>query len=277
MIGNVGAVFLFEWKRALTVSRMLWWLALAMFPVFIMGIIRINAFNVTPAERRAEEGWQSVWRGLCAWLIFALIPMLVSMLGTLLWTTPAISAELERRSWVYLAVRPRGGTAVLLGKYLAAVTWIIPPAILGLSVAVALAGFASLEDSWRIWRAMAQLVLLSAPAYAAIYLLIGVILPKRAMVVAVAYTLIFELLISFVPAVINKMTVQYRLRSLAAEWCDISFTSSTGSATTAIWLIGTEPAWQHIAILMSITVTLLVLAVLILRTSEFSSSAESDT
>jgi hypothetical protein len=97
------------------------------------------------------------------------------------------------------------------------------------------------------------------------------------MVVAVAYMLIFELLISFVPAIINKMTVQYRLRSLAAEWCDISFTSSTGSSTTAIWLIGNEPAWQHIAVLFALTVTLLVSAVLILRASEFSSSAESDT
>jgi ABC-type transport system involved in multi-copper enzyme maturation permease subunit len=277
VIGNVGAVFAFEWKRALTWSRMLWWLGLALFPMFIMAIIRINAFNVTPVERRMEESWQSVWRGLCAWLIFALIPMLVSMLGTLLWTTPAISAELERRSWVYLAVRPHGGTAVLLGKYLAAVTWVIPSAILGLSIAVPLAGFATPEDSWRIWWSMTRLVLLSAPAYAAIYLLIGVVLPRRAMVVAVAYTLIFELLISFVPAIINKMTVQYRLRSLAAEWCDISFTSSTGSSTTAIWLIGNEPAWQHIAVLIALTVTLLVLAVLILRATEFSSSAESDT
>ena len=39
MIGNIGAVFWFEWKRALSWSRMLWSLALALFPVFIMGIV----------------------------------------------------------------------------------------------------------------------------------------------------------------------------------------------------------------------------------------------
>ena len=31
MTGNVGAVFLFEWKRSLTVPRMAWWLVLALF------------------------------------------------------------------------------------------------------------------------------------------------------------------------------------------------------------------------------------------------------
>ena len=58
--------------------------------------------------------------------------------GTFLWATPAISAELERRSWVYLAVRPNGGTAVLLGKYLAAVSWVLTAALVGLAIALAI-------------------------------------------------------------------------------------------------------------------------------------------
>ena len=289
MIGNVGAVFLFEWKRSLTLPRMLWWAVLAAFPIFIIGLVRFNAvvgpapskvvrhdgtvaaterLDPTPERVRSNE----LWRGLCAWLLFALVPMLVSMLGTLLWATPAISSELERRSWVYLAVRPNGGTAVLLGKYLAAVTWVIPPALVGISIAVPLAGTG---DSLRVWWTMVRLVLLSAPAYAAIYLLLGVVMPRRAMVLAVAYTLIFELMISFVPAVINKITVQYRLRSLAAEWCDISF--SGGSPSGALSLIGTEPVWHHITVLVLLPVFLVGLSVALLRSSEFSSAIESDT
>ena len=31
-LGNIGAVFLFEWKLALTVPRMACWAALALFP-----------------------------------------------------------------------------------------------------------------------------------------------------------------------------------------------------------------------------------------------------
>lgn len=265
MIGNVGAVFLFEWKRTLTLPRMAWWAVLASFPVFIMGLVR---FNVP----RDNEPPDELWRGLCAWLIFALVPMLVSMLGTLLWTTPAVSAELERRSWVYLAVRPNGSTAVLLGKYLAAVTWVIPPALVGLTVAVPLAGTG---DSLRIWLTMTGLVLLSCPAYAAIYLLLGVLMPRRAMVLAVAYTLLFELVISFVPAVINKITVQYRLRALVVDWCELQILGSRESS--AMTLFGDESAWVHVTTLITLTLVLLATSIIVLRFKEFSTSAESET
>ncbi|WP_373650623.1 ABC transporter permease [Schlesneria sp. DSM 10557] len=269
-MGNVGAVFLFEWKRAFTWQRMLWWWVLALFPVFIVGLV------VFTVERDADVPGVSddMWVELCVWLLFALVPMLVAMLGTLLWATPAVSAELERRSWVYLAVRPHGGTAVLLGKYLASVTWVIPPAILGLTVSVLLCQFARPEQTLQVWWTMVRLILLSAPAYAAIYLLLGVVMPRRAMVLAVAYTLIFELIISFVPAVINKFTVQYRLRSLAAEWCQVSLARRDSPAMQT--LIGSEPPWQHVGILILFTTLLVAGSVVLLRACEFSSAAESD-
>ena len=49
-MGNVSAVFLFEWKRALTLPRMMWWGVLAAFPVFIVGLIRLTAFSHPPRE-----------------------------------------------------------------------------------------------------------------------------------------------------------------------------------------------------------------------------------
>jgi ABC-type transport system involved in multi-copper enzyme maturation permease subunit len=254
----VGAVFLFEWKRALTLPRMAWWAVLAAFPVFLVCLIRFTAHGQPPRE---------FWAGF----FFALFPMLTAMLGALLWATPVISAELERRSWVYLAVRPHGGAAVLLGKYLAAVTWIIPPAVLGLTIAAPLV---SDGDGLRLWWTMLRLICLSCPAYAAVYLLLGTVMPRRAMVLAVAYTLIFELVISFVPAVINKITVQYRLRALLVDWLDLPFpTEGPGGALS---LIGDAPAWRHVLILLLITPVLLTLSVAILRWKEFPSSAESD-
>ena len=71
-------------------------------------------------------------------MLFALVPMLVSMLGTFLWATPVVSAELERKSWVYLAVRPHGKVNVLIGKYLVAITWALSAALAGLCAAVAI-------------------------------------------------------------------------------------------------------------------------------------------
>ena len=257
-MGNISAVFWFEWKRAWTVPRLMGWGLLALFPVFIMGLIRFTAVNSPPRE-------------LLITFLFALVPMLVSMLGALLSTTTAIASELERRSWVYLTIRPNGGSAVLLGKYLAAVTMVIPVALLGLSIAVPLSG---VPNAWQVWWAMARLVLLSCPAYAAIYLLLGVINPRRAMVLAVAYSLLFELIVSFVPAVINKLTVQFRLRALMLNWCDILPPPGTDSNILA--LIGNSSPTEHVCVLLALTPLLLTASIVILRSREFTSAAESD-
>lgn len=254
---------MFEWKRSLTLPRMAWWAVLAGFPVFIIGLIRFTIYQAQPMYPPQRE----LWIGF----LFALIPMLVSMLGTLLWATPAISVELERRSWVYLSVRPHGATAVLLGKYLAAVTWVLPPALIGLTIAVPVSGAV---NGWQIWWAMARLVCLSTPAYAAVYLLLGTVLPRRGMVLAVAYSLIFELVISFVPAVINTITVHHRLQALLLEWCGLEIPPEFMSG--AVMLIGNTPSWQHVGILLLYPPVLLCVSILVLQHSEFSSSAESD-
>ena len=267
-MGNVGAVFLFEWRRSLTVPRMAWWLVLAGFPVFIIGLIR---FTVDASNPASASDVDPVPRELWVGFLFALGPMLVTMLGTMLWVTPALSAELERRSWVYLAVRPHGGRAVLLGKYLAAVTWVIPPVLLGLAVAV---WISRVSGGWQIWWAMARLTCLSTPAYAAVYLLLGTIMPRRGMVLAVGYSLLFELVISFVPAVINKLTVHHRLQALLLRWCEIDIPPELMSG--AMTLIGNSPPWQHVLILLIYPPILLTASLAILQASEFSSSAESD-
>ena len=228
-----------------------------MFPVFIVGLIRFTAEN-PPRE---------LWIGF----LFALIPMLVALLGALLSTTTAISSELERRSWVYLTIRPNGGTAVLLGKYLAAVTMVIPVAVLGLTIAVPLSG---VEGGFQVWWTFVRLVCLSCPAYSAIFLLLGVINPRRAMLLAVAYALVFELIISFIPAVINKFTVQYRLRALLVKWCDI--TPPPDAKTNVLALIGNSPPIQHVLVLLILPLVLLCASIVILRRSEFTSAAESD-
>lgn len=256
-MGNIGAVFRFEWKRAWTSARLMGWGLLALFPAFIVALIRFTA----------EQPPREIWLGF----LFALFPMLVSLLGALLTTTTAVSAELERRSWVYLAVRPHGTTAVLLGKFLAAVSMVIPVALLGLTLAVPLTGMSGMLETW--WT-FARLIVLSCPAYAAIFMLLGVINPRRAVLLAVAYGLIFELIISFVPAVINKLTVQYRLRALLVHWCDLEIPAEANSSVLA--LVGDSPPSVHVLVLLVLPPLLLGTAVTLLRWSEFTSAAESD-
>ncbi|QEG36728.1 ABC-2 family transporter protein [Bythopirellula goksoeyrii] len=250
-------MFWFESRRAMTFSRLLWWGTLTLFPSLIIGMIRM-----TTASDNYPPGTE-VWTVF----LFALVPMLVSMLGTFLWATPAISSELERKSWVYLAVRPHGTPAVLLGKYLATVAWVLSSAVLGLLLAVAIVPF----DRWEIVRTILPLTLLSCPAYGALYLLLGTLFPKRAMVMAVAYTLIFELIVSMIPALINTITVQFRLRTLLFLWADIPIRTDTNALLA---FIGEPPAWEHVVVLISITLVLLLAAVGIVREREFSMSEE---
>jgi ABC-type transport system involved in multi-copper enzyme maturation permease subunit len=268
-MGNVLAVFRFEWRRALCAPRMAWWFVLVLFPILICSLIRHASGNL-PREP---------WSGF----IFALIPMLVTMLGTFLWTAPAISAELERQSWVYLAVRPGGKTAVLLGKYLAAVTWVLPAAILSLTICTWIAqpevdyvpeGGEALPHARQMWWAVARLACLSCPAYAALYLLLGTLFTKRSMVVAVVYTFLFELVVSLVPAVINKLTVQYRLRALMVDWANIDVNG--GEDFISAELIGNSPPTLHVAVLLAYTLALLIAAVCINRHREYTAAAAGD-
>ncbi len=260
--GNVGAVFAFEWRRALTPGRIAWWLVLAAFPVFLVTVVRINADFRAPQNPEEADLVRAGW----AWFLFVLIPMLVTMLGTLLWTAPAVSAELERKSWVYIAIRPDGRTAMLLGKYLAAVIWVLLAALTGLLISVMIAGA---QDTMQILMTLIGITLFAVPSYAAAYLLIGVLFPQRAMVLAVAYSLMFEVLISFIPAMVNQLTVSWRLRSLLCYWCDIEMPPSVDFAT--------PPAWLHVLLLIIYPLALLAASVYLIRRREFSSAAESET
>lgn len=256
-LGSVAAVFLFEWRRAFTLARMAWWMVLALFPALIACLVRL----ALRGETMDFEPWII--------MLFTLIPMLVSMLGTFLWATPVVSAELERKSWVYLAVRPHGTTHVLIGKYLVAVTWALSAAIVGLCAAIAIMPY----DGMRIGGIIVRITLLSCPAYAALYLLLGTLFPKRSMVMAVAYTLIFELIISFVPAIINTLTVQYRIRTLLLLWSDMKI---TGDVNAMLAFLGDPPAWEHVVVLIAYTLTLLVAAVGVVRSREFSNTEEGE-
>lgn len=255
---GIAAVFWFEWKRSLTLARLGWWLVLALFPALIVGMIRATL----PRPINDAGPWML--------MLFGLVPMLVTMLGTFLWATPVISAELERKSWVYLAVRPNGKVNVLLGKYLAAVTWSLSAAIVSLVLAVLIMPN---PEATRIGWVIARITLLSCPAYAAVYLLIGILFPKRSMVIAVAYTLVFELVISMIPAIINTLSVQYRIRTLVYFWGRMD---EEPRMNEFLEFVGDPPAWEHAVILMVYTLVLIVAAVGIVRGREFSTAEEGE-
>ena len=261
VIRGVGAVFRFEWKRSFTVPRMAWWVLLTSFPPALLGLVRLTS---GPPSSDSPDGTVIA--------IYVLCPGVVCMMGVFLWATPAITSELERRSWVYLAVRPHGALCVLIGKYLVAVTWTLPAGMtasaLGLWI---LAPDELLRLMWIQWR----LVALSCSAYAAAFTLIGVLFPKRTMVFGVFYALFFEVILAMIPAVVNTLTIQFRLRCLLVRWMDWDVALVNNSPVLQSYF-GEESDWWHLGVLVAMTAALLMAAALVLRWREFATSAEAE-
>lgn len=263
-IRGVPAVFRFEWKRTLTVPRMAWWVLLTMFPPVLLGMIRLS---VGPLPQNNSE--------ITAVVVFILCPGVVCMMGVFLWATPAISSELEGRSWVYLAVRPHGALAVLAGKYLVAVGWTLPAGLIAATLSVLIM---YPDDLWHILWVETLLVVLSCVSYAAVFTLIGVLFPKRTMAIGVFYALLFEVILAMIPAVVNILTIQFRLRCLGVRWMnwDEQFSDDDPNAGPFQSYFGDETAWWHLGILLAMTAAMLIAAAAILRWREFTTSAETD-
>jgi len=184
---------------------------------------------------------------------------------------PAIATELEQRSWVYLATRTNGIFWLLLGKYLVAVAWATTAAVAGLTIAVL---FAGQDTIIRIWLGMAGLCVLSSMTYAAIFMLIGAIAPQRAMLFCVTWTAGVEGFISLIPAVINRMTVQYRLRTLFVDWVQPG--DEIQDEPLFALSLAEGPWYVQILWLVTLTVVFLAAAQVLAHKREFTAAAESD-
>jgi len=259
ILQRIPAVVGFEWRRALTVSRMTWMVALMAFPPGLLMLVRMAEQNEPPVE-------------VVAILVFILSPCVVCILGVFLWATPALSSELEGRSWVYLAVRPYGPIAVLLGKYIVAVSWTIPVGLVSSVLAVLV--FMS-QDTMKLLVAECGLVVLSCMAYSALFLLIGVVAPKKSMVAGIVYTIVFEVAFALIPAAVNMLTVQYRLRCLLVRW--MGFDNNLVKDNPVILAyFGNESAMWHVGVLFGMTAFYLIAAAVVLRYREFTSSLETE-
>jgi hypothetical protein len=148
-------------------------------------------------------------------VMYVLIPQLTCMLSLLLWMTPAIQSELEASAWPYLAVRPRGRRAMMIGKYFNAVLWTVVTIGVSLALAILVAQPIHLTKTYAVLFAVGTL---AAFGYGTLYALIAVIIPQRAMIMSLAYTLVIEYVVGFVPAMINQVTFSFRLRVLFFKW-----------------------------------------------------------
>lgn len=202
---QVAATVVFEFQRSLTISRLSIFVVLALFPPAIVAInARLDGLEVAP-------------------VIVGVTVMMSGILAELLWATPIVYAELEGKTWVFLAVRPRGIAAVVIGKYLIAAAWTAAVCTVALTISAAVAELAGVPDVPRLWAVFMVLVLLASLAYAAVFALIGVLFHRRAMVFAMVYVILLEVVVAQIPAIVNQITVRHHLTSLGVKWLDFRY------------------------------------------------------
>lgn len=290
---QVWAMLLFEGRRTIAPGRVAVWLVMAMFPAAIVGLLRSIAHNHPPP--------MTVWYVM----LYALTQM-VCAVGVLQWATTAVQVELENRTWIYTAVRPQGRRAMLLGRYLVAVGWSLSCALVAIVVASVVglgwqapprpappppsqlivrgpdgATFEAPQPQPpkegpviplpRVMLVLAALATLGCVAYGALDILIAAMFPKRGMVVALIATFLLEVVITNVPAVINQLTVQFRLRNLLVRWLDLGFDPSVGFPEM---FFSDSPVWHHLAALLVYVVFTVSSAVLLLERRELTTMEE---
>lgn len=239
---QIAATVAFEFRRSMTLSRLSIFLVLALFPPAIVGInARLAGLEVAP-------------------VVIGVTVMMAGILAELLWATPIVYTELEGKTWLFLAVRPRGIAAVVLGKFLIAAAWTAAVCISGLTLSAGIAEAAGAPDVPRLWGVFFILIMLAALAYAAVFALIGVLFHRRAMVFAMAYVLVLEVFIAQLPAIVNQITVRHHLTALAVKWLDFRyFGDEVVSEEVLVEMLGFgEADWQNIVAIAAVTMIALL-------------------
>ncbi len=254
-LAAIVAVARFQIDRLLTPPR----LALA-----AIGVIFPSAVLLAAAKARGDL----LEHDLGAILLYALVPEAVCMLGLLVTISPAVADELERGTWVHVAVRPGGRRSLLLGTWLAAVLWTGAVALSGLLLAL-LTG--AIDRGLSLFSPFAILVVLSCIGRAALFSLPAVIVPKRSLVASVGVALVVEYLAGLIPAVVNQLTVSLRLHTLLVRWM-----GWRGSVTPELQLlIDDRPPWAQVTAVFILAAVFLAIAVAILEWRQFPPSEES--
>ena len=199
-LAAIRAVTGFQLSRLLTRPRLAMGLAGAIFPAAVM-------FAVTRTA--------SIDRNMTVVMIYALIPEALCVLGLLVTMCPVVADELERGTWIHIAVRPGGRQNLLLGTFAAAVLWTAAVSFTALMLTLLVA---QPTQPIGLIVMFSVLIGLSCVGRAALFALPAVILPKRALIASVGVALIVEYFAGLLPAVVNQITVSLRLRSLLVEW-----------------------------------------------------------
>lgn len=182
-------------------------------------------------------------------LLFVIYPQTLCILLALLYGASLLAAELEAKTITYLFTRPLSRAKILWGKYLAVVLTLSLPTVASLAIAWGILG---MPGGPSYLGALSVATVLGLSAYNALFLLVGLLLPTRAMVSCLVYAVLFEYILSFVPALVNMLTITYHLRSIAVNLAGFELPSFLRRIVAGDAL----PSWGGIACIVLIALAL---------------------
>ena len=243
MVSSSLAVFRYELKKSFGIGTTIFWLFVILFPTILQ--LLIDKYFVTTLDLSATILAAMIPGAVCLiTILVAMTPYLSTELEGNLW--PYVATRPYGRTAImfgkYLVAVTRSLIAGLL-----AIAIIFPSTslnqlnidipqpfqtsgTLGSSVTQAdqkenitenteLSLNAKTKElntsqGYPLWLALVCLVILSSICYSALFCLLGTIMYKRPMIIAIIYTLIVEVIISFLPVVANGLTLNFYLRSI---------------------------------------------------------------
>ena len=134
---------------------------------------------------------------------------------------------------------------------------------------------AEIDDKWNVLTTLTTISLFSAMSYSALYIMIGTLFYRRAMIFCVAYTAGIEITMSFVPAVINRLTIQYRLRAFLFD-NESPLKKMIDDDTFDRLFVGTDTTTQTVLWLITLTAVFLAVALTSVQVREFTGAAETE-
>ncbi len=206
----MAAIFYLQVRQFLCDRRLLLLALFLCLPVVLAGAIRWGGGFLPGANSDNEQLGVGIF-------LFLLYPQMMCELLSLLFASSLVSVEIDGQTLTYLFTRPVPKWRILAGKYAAMWVTLVMPVMASLVVSWLVLGA---TGGARLLSGMCLGVCASLLAYGAVFAFIGVVLPNRAMAVGLLYAMI-EFALSYVPAVLNNLTVTYYLRSLVARILDL--------------------------------------------------------
>lgn len=202
---------------------------LAFLPALFGMIFWFNKSGDTPAYFLSE----AIYRPL---VVGTLLPIMVLILAT-----GAFGNEIEDATLPYLTLKPIGRLRIVVEKLLATLVVAIPIILAGQLVTylVVFRGDASKAESLQFLRALLVSNVAGIVAYAAVFLLVS-LLVSRALLVGIVYALVWESLLGRYLQGLKIVSIRHYTESILvglADNADIVLKGATGVAASIIVIV----------------------------------------